>query len=1114
MKRYQNWGKKLLFCSVLATVLSGSGPVWADTNPSYFNWRYTNPTDVNSGITYDVVGPIRDQGNYGTCWTFGSLASYESSWNRQLKAAGLLTTANRGDFSERYLAWTTYSLPTQEADKGQPHYSLFYYDPERAWAENVYNQGGWENMTKQYMQYYGVVKESDAPYNTTNMTGVPNYIVPKGLLHDAYNIGCMLQTPIIAKGENITRLKDMIRENGVVTVYSEWKSAYADVNTKEVCYTGPFTLNHCVSIVGWDDNYVFKSSKLKGTGTGAWIVRNSWGSDDVNGGYWYMSYNDTSLNSASFHVAELDSARYTLTDGYFKGSYYDGAVNLSKSSDYNNTSTIAGAYKSSGNQFLKAVSFVASNPDMNYTITIRTGTVPGAGTIIGQQTGKFGTDGTSSWEGWRTVDLNKYVFLPKDTPYLVEVTTSNGDKSEALTFLWSMEEEAGKSSLYGRTFYYDYQQQKWFDVAKRSNNPGEYYIADITARGKDAALANGADFTVSYLNDDGVGGTYIYLGKADELYGTDILHPDRKTLSNMTVELTAGLTDSTYGGVIYGEGGLTKTGTGVLTLLGENLYTGNTNVAKGTLNLGYMADGSGGSLLSAVNVLSGASLTGNGVIYNSLTNSGTVSPGNSIGALTVDSYQQNVGGILRLESNGNAGDRLYVKNNAYIDGTVHFVPVGGYFANGENALYVKNFVQAKELTYGPNLDITGEDVNTQTVQVTAVGNNLNNQSGIFYASRGVNAYSQFATTDDGYALGKALDKVAGYQTTADRQNLVAGIDFSGLNIDNLGAQLEPRAYDSLMTVNMKNRQFVGKSLVDTMLEGVNHSFAHKAQEEKNEGIFAQALRYSSHQNSWSKYDSYDNMVSGVLVGYEREARGWRYGVHGAYLSGSTDVNSAAPLHNDYYSGMLGLHGIKNMNRDFLYGFVQGSWERNEANRQVNYDSFARRQEAKWNGTGFSIEVGGGHNFRSEKRQKSLTPYASLNYSRLHWGSIEEDCSAGDSMSISRDSSNYNSLVGTLGIRAQVGPHKMTGSNAKISYDTTVAYEHEFLNNMPGYEYNILGAGMYQDGYKKPARDVVSVAVGASIISNHKFTLRADIGKSWGSQGYSALQAGVKGEWKF
>ena len=92
--------KCLLICSVLALLLGGSNRAGA-SDPAYFNWRYSTPTDSTSGSTYDMVGPIRDQGTYNTCWIFGAVASYESSWNRQLKANELLTDSNRADFAER-----------------------------------------------------------------------------------------------------------------------------------------------------------------------------------------------------------------------------------------------------------------------------------------------------------------------------------------------------------------------------------------------------------------------------------------------------------------------------------------------------------------------------------------------------------------------------------------------------------------------------------------------------------------------------------------------------------------------------------------------------------------------------------------------------------------------------------------------------------------------------------------------------------------------------------------------------------------------------------------------------------------------------------------------------
>lgn len=63
-----------------------------------------------------------------------------------------------------------------------------------------------------------------------------------------------------------------------------------------------------------------------------------------------------------------------------------------------------------------------------------------------------------------------------------------------------------------------------------------------------------------------------------------------------------------------GTGGLTKNGSGKLTLTGANTYTGQTNVNGGTLELGLV-----GTLASNVVVGSGATLTGNGISTGSAT---------------------------------------------------------------------------------------------------------------------------------------------------------------------------------------------------------------------------------------------------------------------------------------------------------------------------------------------------------------------------------------------------------------------------------------------------------------------------------------------------------------
>jgi autotransporter-associated beta strand protein len=138
----------------------------------------------------------------------------------------------------------------------------------------------------------------------------------------------------------------------------------------------------------------------------------------------------------------------------------------------------------------------------------------------------------------------------------------------------------------------------------------------------------------------------------------------------------------TFDGAISGPGQVVQFGPGKTVLTAVSTYTGPTFVNAGTLSV----DGSIAS--SPVFVSFGATLGGNGTVGpTTILAGGTLSPGNSVGTLTVNgNLVLAAASLYMVELQGNGADRTNASGTATLAGTVGVVNLGGTLARSYTIL--------------------------------------------------------------------------------------------------------------------------------------------------------------------------------------------------------------------------------------------------------------------------------------------------------------------------------------------------------------------------------------------------------------------------------------------
>ncbi|MDI9632897.1 MAG: lectin like domain-containing protein [Methanolinea sp.] len=396
------------------------GVSWAATLPARYDLRSTGK-----------LTPVRAQGQCGACWAFSSLGSLEST-----------------------------ELPLQEWDFSENHMKNNHgFDLSPC-------QGGNYLMAAAYLaRWAGPVNEADDPYSESARKKAVNPPVRQHVQEITF-------MPSRAGPLDNGRLKAAILQNGAVYSSIRWERSYYSPEKCSYYYPGSSIQNHAVVIVGWDDDYHRENFAVTPPGDGAFIVRNSWGAEWGDGGYFYVSYYDTVIGRELVQFFGDDTSNY---DRIYS---YDPLGWVTALGTGGETLYAANVFTAAGNEELRAVSFYTPVRGTSYQVEVSLDPSNGPRGASSRTVAA----GTITCAGYHTVPLDTPVSLAKGEKFSVILKLSTPGYGFPLAVEYPLEGYSGRAVAHAGESYISSDGTTWIDLTKAIPNANACIKAFSVAR--------------------------------------------------------------------------------------------------------------------------------------------------------------------------------------------------------------------------------------------------------------------------------------------------------------------------------------------------------------------------------------------------------------------------------------------------------------------------------------------------------------------------------------------------------------------------------------------------------------------------------------------------------
>jgi C1A family cysteine protease len=322
--------------------------------PSSYDWRF------NNGVT-----SAKDQGLCGSCWAFAAIGG--------LEASVLIGSGGTYDFSEENMKECNY------------------------WNKGC--GGGHSVAATNYLTRQGTVSEACDPYNP-GATGSCSTSCIRLKQATGWRI----------LPNDVNSIKSAVYQHGpcYTTMYASFPGFGTYDGSYCIYYAGTEVSNHAVLIVGWNDTLSHAG------GTGAWIVKNSWGTGWGENGFFYIAYGSARIGEGSSYYRSYKHYDPFEMEGtlhhYDEGGWYSN-LGMNPQSE---TAWGLVRFTPTKDELIQAVDFWAVDDDMTYEIYVY-------GSFDGQNLGGLmhSQAGTCSEAGYYSVDLTQPVWVARNDEFFV-----------------------------------------------------------------------------------------------------------------------------------------------------------------------------------------------------------------------------------------------------------------------------------------------------------------------------------------------------------------------------------------------------------------------------------------------------------------------------------------------------------------------------------------------------------------------------------------------------------------------------------------------------------------------------------------------------------------------